>query len=48
MLKEEWVAQFPYVEPVVDPTSKTNMLYCKVYSLVEGKDKILNLELDGL
>ncbi len=47
MFKEEWVAQFSWVEPMVDPTSKIHVVHYKVYSLVEGKDKILNLKLDG-
>jgi hypothetical protein len=33
---------------MVNPTSKTHMVHCKVCSLVEGKDKILNPKLDGL
>ncbi len=48
MFKEEWAAQFPWVELMVNPLSKTHMVYCKVCFLVEGKDKIINLKLDGL
>jgi hypothetical protein len=48
VFKEEWATQFPWDEPVVDRTSKTHMVHCKVCSLVEGKDKILNPMLDGL
>jgi hypothetical protein len=33
---------------VVDPASKIHMVCYKVCSLVESKDKILNLKLDGL
>jgi hypothetical protein len=47
VFKEEWVAQFSWVEPVVDLTSKIHMVHYKVCSLVEGKDKILNLKMDG-
>ncbi len=48
MFKEEWVTQFPWVEPVVNHASKTCMVHCKVCSLVKSKDKILNPKLDGL
>jgi hypothetical protein len=48
VFKEEWAAQFPWVELMVNPLSKTHMVYCKVCFLVEGKDKIINLKLDGL
>jgi len=33
---------------MVDPTSKIHMVRCKDCSLVEGKDKIINLKLDCL
>ncbi len=33
---------------MVDLASKTHMVHCKVCSLIEGKDKILNLTLGGL
>ncbi len=48
MFKEEWATQFPWVELVEDHVTKTHLVCCKVCSLVEGKDKILNLKLDGL
>ncbi len=48
MFKEEWVAQFPWVEPVVDLASKTHMMSYKVCYLVENKDNILNPKMDGL
>jgi hypothetical protein len=35
-------------ELVVDPISKIHMVHCKVYSMVEGKEKIINLKLNGL
>ncbi len=46
--KDEWAAQFPWAKPMVDPMGKIHMVCCKICSLVEGKDKILNLKLDGL
>jgi hypothetical protein len=48
VFKKEWATQFPWVEPVVDPLSKTHMVHCKLCSLVEGKDKIISPKLDGL
>jgi hypothetical protein len=48
VFKEEWATQFPWVELVEDHVTKTHLVCCKVCSLVEGKDKILNLKLDGL
>ncbi len=41
VFKEEWATQFPWVELVVDPPSKTHMVHCKVR-------KIINTKLDGL
>jgi hypothetical protein len=46
VFKEKWATQFPWVEHVVDSPSKTHMVHCKVCSLVEGKDKIINLKLE--
>jgi hypothetical protein len=48
VFKEEWATQFPWAKPMVDLTSEIQVVRCKVYSLVESKDKILNLEKDGL
>jgi hypothetical protein len=48
VFKEEWATRFSWVELVVDLASKIHMVCCKVCSLVEGKEKILNLNLDGL
>ncbi len=48
VFKEEWATQFPWAKTMVDLTSKIQMVHCKVCSLVEGKDKILNHELGGL
>jgi hypothetical protein len=48
VFKEKWATQFPWVELVVNPTSKIHMMRCKVCYLVEGKDKIMNPKLDGL
>jgi hypothetical protein len=48
VFKEEWVAQFPWAEHVVDFTSKINMVFCKIFFLVDGEDKLLNPKLDGL
>jgi hypothetical protein len=33
VFKEEWATQFPWVEPMVDPTSKIHMVHCKVGAL---------------
>ncbi len=41
VFKEEWVAQFPWVEPIVDLTSKIHMVHCKICYLVEGKKQNL-------
>ncbi len=46
--KKKWVAQFPWVELVVNPIGKIHMMHCKVCSMVEGKEKIINLKLNGL
>jgi hypothetical protein len=48
VFKEKWATKFPWAKLVVDFTSKIQMVRCKVCFLVEGKDKILNLKLDGL
>jgi hypothetical protein len=48
VFKEEWVAQFPWVELIVDLTSKIHMVCCKICSLVEGNEKLINPKFDGL
>jgi hypothetical protein len=48
VFKEEWVAQFPWVEPIVNLTSKIHMVCCNICSLVEGNKKLINPKLDGL
>jgi len=48
VFNEEWVAQFPWVEPIVDLTSKIHMVRCKICFLVEGNQKLINLKLDAL
>jgi hypothetical protein len=48
MFKEKWATQFPWVEPLVVHVSKIHMMYCKVCSMVEGKEKLLNLKSNGL
>jgi hypothetical protein len=39
VFKEEWAAQFPWAEPMVDPISKTHIMRYKVCSMVESKEK---------
>jgi hypothetical protein len=46
VFKDEWVPQFLWVEH--GGSCKEYMVCYKVFSLVEGKEKLLNLKLDGL
>jgi hypothetical protein len=48
VLKNEWVAQFPRVESMVDITCEIQMVHYKVCFMIEGKEKNLNPKLDGL
>jgi hypothetical protein len=48
VFKEKWVAQFPWVKPIVDFTSKIHMVHYKDFSLVEGMDKLIKIKLNGL
>ncbi len=46
--KDEWVAKFHWVELVINLEGKLQMVRCKMCTQMEGKEKLLNLKLDGL
>jgi len=45
VFKEEWVARFPWVKPMVAFACKLQMVHCKVCSMVQNKEKLLNPKL---
>jgi hypothetical protein len=48
VLKNEQVAQFPWVGAMVDLTCKIHMVHCKVCFIIESKKELLNPKFDSL
>jgi hypothetical protein len=48
VFKDNWGTKFPWVELRVDPNGKVWQVCYKIYSIVEGKEKLLNPKLDNL
>ncbi len=47
-VQKKLVAQFPWVEFVVDPIGRIHTVHCKDCSIVEGKEKFINPKSNGL
>jgi hypothetical protein len=43
--QEVWVAKFPWVEIVI---RKLNVVHCKIYSEIDGREKLLVPKFDNL
>jgi hypothetical protein len=48
VFKDQLSIKFPWVEHVVGLEGKLQNVHCKTCIVVEGKEKLLNLKLDGL
>jgi hypothetical protein len=48
VFKDQLSTKFPRVEHVMGLDGKLQIVHCKMCIVVEGKEKLLNLKLDGL
>ncbi len=48
VFKDNWATKFPWAKLMVNPNGKVQQVRCKICSIVEDREKLLNLKFDGL